>query len=884
MQFFVIAGAILLSANSVHAQLQVTAGPSLPSGWTIDSLVQNVLVGEGVEVTNVRFNGSSGAVSCNAIGKFQTGNNPTNIGIASGIIMSSGQVTTAVGPNNTGSAGGPPVGCTSQTCLPLNADATGTTYDCSVLEFDFKPRSDSIKFRYVFGSDEYPEFVCGNVNDIFAFYISGVNPAGGMYSNYNIARVPNDTTVISINTVNGGYSGTPPSGCITTNSQYYVTNNGSTIQYDGFTTVLTAEARVVPCHVYHLIIAIADVGDNVYDSGVFLEANSLTSNAIEFDFTNPANPDNTTDLYEGCEAIIKMSRPHTKSTAERVDIRFEGTAINGVDYTMINSYVMFPADTNAFQIAIQPYQDAEAEGDNGIEYAKFVMSTANGCPNTDSVQFSIIDTWPLTVEIQRDTLMNNTAQIQLRASIEGGMPNRSVSWRNLVNNQTRTGESIVIGTTPDSRWLCEVQDSCGNYGSDTMVVGVRRNFAVLTPDTTICAGEPVTLSIAGADSCVWYVSGSQQPVEMQNTSIVVSPDAHSVYTVHSYIWWNGQIWEDVDSMRIVVIQLPEVHLVAGTTRICEGESANLTASGANQYSWDGGVTFGVSASHSFTPDTTTMYTVLGLTNGAECYGKDSILIIVDTIPAIYLSEGTGVCGGEDAEVSVTTTAESYTWTANPPDPSLGGQENLPYILVNPASTTVYTLNAVNGVCTNSANVTVAVEPQPVAIGEVSPRTVSLGEMEAVFTDLSEHTTSRRWEFPGGEVHTEAQVSYIVPDDVDSVSVRLWAYNPYMCFDTTTVTVYVDHTTLWVPNAFTPEESTNNTFLVKMNDVMRYHIFIYDRRGQLVFESYDQEKAWDGRDKNGKDCAQGVYTYLISCHKITYPYDQIVKKGTVVLIR
>ena len=197
---------------------------------------------------------------------------------------------------------------------------------------------------------------------------------------------------------------------------------------------------------------------------------------------------------------------------------------------------------------------------------------------------------------------------------------------------------------------------------------------------------------------------------------------------------------------------------------------------------------------------------------------------------------------------------------------------------------MYTLTAVNGTCTNYASTTVAVEPQPVAIGEVTPKTVSLGSMEAVFTDLSEHSTSRRWEFPDGVVKTEREVSYVVPDDVDSVSVLLWAYNPYMCFDTTTVTVYVDHTTLWVPNAFTPEESTNSTFEVKMNDVMRYHIFIYDRRGQLVFESYDPESPWNGNAQNGEKCPQGVYTYLISCHKITYPYDQIVRKGTVVLLR
>ena len=72
--------------------------------------------------------------------------------------------------------------------------------------------------------------------------------------------------------------------------------------------------------------------------------------------------------------------------------------------------------------------------------------------------------------------------------------------------------------------------------------------------------------------------------------------------------------------------------------------------------------------------------------------------------------------------------------------------------------------------------------------------------------------------------------------------------------------------------------------VKYNDIQRFHILIYDRRGQLVFESYDPEKSWDGKYQNGKKCPQGVYTYIISCHKITYPYDQIISKGTVLLLR
>lgn len=883
--FVAIFVACVISGN-LNAQLVVTPGTSLPSNWTIDSLVQNVLVGQGVEVYNVTFNGSSGAINCSAIGRFGTGSTPTNLGVDSGIVIGSGAVSFAVGPNNTG-GGSASSGCASYPISEfLNmAGSNNTVNDCMVLEFDFVPRSDSIKFRYVFGSEEYPEYVCSDYNDVFGFFLSGLNPNGGLYNNQNIALVPGTNTTIAINHVNGGVSAGTAMPCILTNSQYYVDNSvGTTIQYDGFTTVLTAEAKVAPCMPYHLKIAIADLGDDSWDSGVFLEANSLTSNAITFDFTNAANPGSPSDLYEGCMATIRMSRPNHSSTPTRVDIDFSGTASNGVDFASINDFVYFPASQDTFSLIIQPYQDGVPEGDDGVEYAKFVLSAANGCPNSDSVQFSIIDTYPLELDIERDTIMNTTTNIQLRSVITGGMPNRDINWTNLTTSQHLTGPNINVSTFPDSRWLCEVLDSCGNYASDTMLIGVRRNFALISRDTIICAGEPLRLGVRGADSVVWYRTGYIGALAVGVDTIDVNPTEITTYVTHSYVTWNGQIWEDVDSVRVVTVPLPEIHVSTNSDRVCKGTSVTFTASGANQYSWNNGESFSDANTHSYTPDTTITYVIFGLTAGAECYGRDSITIVVDTVPRIELTDGGGVCGGEDAKITVTTSAESFSWTSNPYDPTLVGQETRATIIVNPSSTTVYTVKAVNGVCSDSKSTTVAVEPMPVAIGEVTPKTVSLGQMLAVFTDLSKNSTECKWEFPYNEEKTGHQVTYVVPDDVDSINVRLWAYNPYKCFDTTTITVFVDHTTLWAPNAFTPDESTNNTFLVKMNDVQRYHIIIYDRRGLIVFESYDPEKAWDGTTQNGKNCPQGVYTYVISFHKITHPYDQIISKGTVLLLR
>ena len=174
---------LLCIATTAFSQLQITQGTSFPSGWTADSLVRNVLLGSGVEVFNVQFNGSSGVINCSAIGSFNTGANATNLGIEEGIIIGSGAVSFAAGPNNSG-GGSASSGCSIYTDPTLTAIASGTLNDVATLEFDFITKADTVKFNYVFASEEYPEYTCSDFNDIFGFFLSGLNPAGGMYSNY----------------------------------------------------------------------------------------------------------------------------------------------------------------------------------------------------------------------------------------------------------------------------------------------------------------------------------------------------------------------------------------------------------------------------------------------------------------------------------------------------------------------------------------------------------------------------------------------------------------------------------------------------------------------------------------------------------------------------
>jgi len=267
------------------------------SAMTPEQLVQNVLAGSGITVSNITYNYIAGSFydKSGSIGSF-SGGASTNLGISNGIIMATGLV------NDTGTNGncpcliGSPASNFNSWIMDTPGDSVLSTiasapldscFDAAVLQFDFIPSLDTISIQYVFASEEYPMYVNSIYNDICGAFLSGANPVGGNYKNFNIATVPDTTLPICINTVNDGKnsSGPPLGPC--TNCNHYVDNYyGQTIVYNGFTTVLSAKCTVIPYTTYHIRIAVEDVGDPTYDSAIFLEANSLTTGVKNYSLKN----------------------------------------------------------------------------------------------------------------------------------------------------------------------------------------------------------------------------------------------------------------------------------------------------------------------------------------------------------------------------------------------------------------------------------------------------------------------------------------------------------------------------------------------------------------------------------------------------------------------
>ena len=250
----------MLQPQQTKAQLVVDTAIS------VSTMLHDFFDNTCVTISNITYNGATAAVG------FFDGSG-TNLGINAGIMMTSGSVYNAVGPNNTGAV-------SMANNLPgdpsLDVIAAYQTYDACVIEMDIIPSLDTLYFKYSFGSEEYSEWVGTAFNDVFAFYISGP----GITGEQNIALVPGNNNPVTVSSIN----------CISSNQAYYVCNSLSdcpapvscpgdmsetTIQYDGFTVPLTAQITVVPESTYHVKLAIADAGDGILDSGIFIGVESL---------------------------------------------------------------------------------------------------------------------------------------------------------------------------------------------------------------------------------------------------------------------------------------------------------------------------------------------------------------------------------------------------------------------------------------------------------------------------------------------------------------------------------------------------------------------------------------------------------------------------------
>ena len=442
---------------------------SVSTSQSPSSLVQDVLLGGGVTVSNITFNGQSANSSNTQAASFNSAN--ANVGLSSGILLATGDATVAMGPNN--NSGAYLGGATGYSDADLAGLAGVDVFDAAVLEFDFVPAGGSISFDFVFASEEYIEYVGAGFNDVFGFFLSGPGISGPYANNaVNIALVPGTSTPVAIDNVN------PMS-----NASYY-TDNGdgfsfpfssdpAYIQYDGFTTSLTASHAVQCGQTYHIKLAVADAGDEILDSGVFLEAGA---------FASPVPALNLADVNAPCMTNTTVDLTVNGGTSP-YDVTW---SLNG---NTVGTGMSLPVTVNGSAT----YEVTVVDACGGATVGSVNVNSA--VPQVDV---------PAAIEIacgQQGALEMTFGQ--------GGGNGLDLAWT--VNGTLLTNTAGVTMAPPaqPTWYVATVSDACGASNSDSTLVtsSIDPIFITVSDDVVLaCDGNGATISVTSVEGETGTVS------------------------------------------------------------------------------------------------------------------------------------------------------------------------------------------------------------------------------------------------------------------------------------------------------------------------------------------------------------------------------------------
>ncbi len=420
--------------------------------------MQNVLLGSGVTVSNVTFNGGSGAQPNEQLGYFD--GSECVLGMDSGLFLCTGNINMALGPNNSGS-----LSMELSSIPPYDDDldnvAGDPCMDVGSLEFDFVPTGDSISFSYSFASEEYLEYVNAGYNDAFGFFLSGPGISGPFQNDAtNLAMVPGTFSYVSVNSINTG-----------SNASYYQDNgNGSSapystdpfyFQFDGFTVGLTAHAAVQCGQTYHIKMAIGDVGDPNWDSGVFILGGTFSSTGGSG--ISIAASSGTQDVVEGCDsALVTVTRGNT-SGDQSVDITVTGTASPTTDVMGVPANVNFVNGQSTVTFPISFINDMLIEG---VEQLELTVNIPGSCGGRSSSTASITLHDAPGIEVIAEDVQGTCsgASILIEASASGGSGPLQYAWS--------TGGALPFETVIDQpgSYTVVVSDVCGTVASTVVTV------------------------------------------------------------------------------------------------------------------------------------------------------------------------------------------------------------------------------------------------------------------------------------------------------------------------------------------------------------------------------------------------------------------------------
>jgi len=628
---FLTAGGFDISWQCTAEECTIDTPMEVDTTVTANDLA-DIIAADGVVISNVTLNCPGGSY-----GTFNTPGN-CNVGMENGIILTNGSAEDAEGPNSSGgittdlSSGGD----TDLDELLFQSGSFTTTQDACILEFDVFAPTDMLSFNYSFGSEEYPEFAPPNnttFNDVFGFFISGPGISGDFTDDaINIALIPGTTTPVSINNLNA-----------TTNSQYYIDNqDGLCIEYDAFTSILTASTDVIACETYHIKLAVADVGDGSFDSGVFIQAQSFSTGAASISPTYEYSPDIDVAIEDCATGFFNVTLDGVQTDTTVIYISVGGTATNGEDFATIpDSLIFYPGDT-VLTIPIEPIEDGIIEG---VEQAVIYLTTSTDCGNIqiDSAVIVMQDFIDLTLIPESPFITCDNATFEITAN-------------NAINYQWSTGDttaSIMVTATENTTYY--VTGTVGNCTVEDSIEIIISDLEIETTSIAVSCFEnagSITTNTNGGIAPFTYewndtnIGDTQNPTDLaEGTYAVTVTDANDC--------------TGTSSVEIMTLDPLVLNVQQDTTENCDGNNAQATVTIVGQpmgdfettYAWDDGQNTATAIDLSQGNHTITV--TLTDTFGNTC--SETGMINISTIPFIIELVTTPEDCNEGGEIAVVIT-------------------------------------------------------------------------------------------------------------------------------------------------------------------------------------------------------------------------------------
>ncbi len=469
-------------------------------------------------------------------------------------------------------------------------------------------------------------------------------------------------------------------------------------------------------------------------------------------------------------------------------------------------------------------------------------------------------------------------------------PGHYTTWRKwVVHHATHTDTLVRTGSSLGDRTLYIVGDSPVmriELWNRTERFVLRNDYINGTEDRNYCMGYAV-------DSVVL----SEPYVHYQYDTLCST----AAYTAHGFDIAGPQDGDTLLRHAVDVLGCDSVVAVV------------LTVYPAFEEIVDDAVCFGDDyEGHGFTLHDVSANDTLSILN-TTIHGCDSNVVLqLKVVPDPVLSATV-----EDFECSTRLFHLSATHTADVPhvvwmqgDSVLAEADDL-YLSTSAPANVVATATVPLVHCQNSIQVDVPATPVFKARMDAHPPVATQNNTEIVLVDQSVgFITGREWlvdeesgrhDMPGSPlckpIGDAARQMYNFPVGYDSVSVLLVVTeNHYRCSDTAALVIPFVGGAIWVPNAFTPQLTTNNVFRVQGSDIVTFQMVVYDRNGTEVYRGSDIDEGWDGTFRPhgaaaahdalqpGTVCPQGAYAYIIYYAIKATPHQINKKVGTVLLLR